>query len=333
MGIYGQIRPSPTSRGKEEVLIIKKIKMPFILTCAILLLVACTSQPTNHASGDGIPELVLLHPIPSDMPELIFNHNIGLDECTLPFAEIIAFYGNLEQNGFIDYTRGYERGVGQLHPIAWRYNVGRIPAYWRVLFAFYDITGNGQPDLIIGATGSRHFFPYVVGIYTLLDGVPASVIQYDGSRTNLFLLTNIYGNVIIESAWGHGGSSYQLFYYIGENGELLLLDRISSYDFNIDHHILTGELIRPRIRHVDGIDVNLTEMEYIALMHKYGSMGYEMFRSVTDVFPIGIVTEDEFTDWLRTHYPCKYANYKGFGHSRRVTLEWEYILLLTGFPG
>jgi len=237
----------------------------------------------------------------------------------LPFVSTIEFYRQLQKNGFIDYTREPEFRFGQLHPIALRNNMGMEPTYWSVLFAFYDINGDGQPELIIAATGEGRLFPYIVGIYALVEGVPVPVIQYDGSRMVLSLKTDTCGNAIIEHSWGHGGSSEQLFYRIDENGGLMLLDFIISYDFDKNLHYLTGEMVRPRIRYIENVEIHLTEMEYIELMYKYGSGNYELFH---------IVSEDEFIDWMRINHLSKYEQYLGFGDSRRINFEWEYVLPL-----
>jgi len=243
----------------------------------------------------------------------------NLDEHTAPFAAVIAFYGNLEMNGFVDLSQEYVLSRGQLHPIVWRYNMGMEPNYWRVVFSFHDITGNGQMDLIIGSTGADHCTYstyYITGIYTLIDDRPVSVIQYDGSRALLLLSTDTCGNVILEHLWGHGGSSEQFFYGINESGELALLDKIISHDFDRDLHY-AGEIFRPRIRHIGDTTVNLSETEYITLMHIYGSIGYELLH---------IISEEEIIAYFRIYHPCKYEHFQGFGNSRSINLEWDFIL-------
>ena len=135
----------------------------------------------------------------------------------------------------------------------------------------------------------------------------------------MFLLNDISGSIVIESLWGHSGSSFQFFYSINENGELLLLDAIFSYDFDKELHALTGEMIRSRIRNTEGNEIHLSEMEYIMLMYKYGSIGYELFLAVS---------EEEFIDWMRIYHPCEYEQFQGFEDNRRVSLEWEYVVPL-----
>jgi len=246
----------------------------------------------------------------------------NLDKHTAPFAAVIAFYGNLEMNGFVDLSQEYVMSRGQLHPIAWRYNMGMEPDYWRVAFSFHDITGNGQMDLIIGSTGADHSIHYIIGIYTLIDGIPISIIQYDGSRTLLLLSTSISGNIILEHFWGHGGSSEQIFYGINESGELVLLDIIISYDFDRDLYY-AGEKFRPRIRRIGDTIANLSETEYITLMYMYGSIGYELFH---------IISEEEIISYFRLYHPCKYEHFRDFGNSRGVNLEWEFILTSADCP-
>ena len=217
--------------------------------------------------------------------------------------------------------------MGQLHPIVWRYNMGRMPSYRRVAYAFHDITDDGYPELIIGAVGNRHSNYYIIGIYKLVEGVPVSVIQYCGGRELLSLLIDVNGNTVVEHSWGHGGSSEQLFYAVDENGGLLLLDAIFTFDFDRELWKL-GDRTRPRIRYLEGVDAwlaeseyitHLTEMEYVALMFKYGSKGYESFD---------IISEEEFINWMRMYHPCKYEQYQGFGIIRRANLEWKYVVPL-----
>jgi|GEM_PF-5594479 len=203
-----------------------------------------------------------------------------LDKDILPFATVVERYRRIEKNGFIDSDREYTEQMGQLHPIVWRYNMGMLTSYWRVLYAFYDVTGDGQPELLIGATGRRNFHPYIVGIYMILDDCPVSVIQYAGGRTSLHLSVDLNENIIILSTWGHMGNAHEAFYSVNENGSLILLDKIWTYDFDRIHYNETGELERERFRHIDGVIEYICEKEYVEIVEFYGSFGYEPIREI-----------------------------------------------------
>jgi len=186
------------------------------------------------------------------------------------FSPIIDRYKQLEQDEFMY--------LGQLHPIAQRYNLGMLPSYWRMIYAFHDITGNGQPDLIIGAAGRKHFNPYITGIYALVDGISFSVMQYSGGRESYYLLTDAHANTVISQQWGHMGNAFEAFYSVNYDGELILLDEIWTYDFDMSHYNETGELIRNRVRYLEapgGTREYVTEEEYVSIMQFFGSFGYE----------------------------------------------------------
>lgn len=234
-----------------------------------------------------------------------------LDADTAPFAAIIAAYAMYQQNGFVlpeDHPLWHPYHMGYLHPIALRYNF--LHTNWNILYAFHDISGNGRPDLLIGAVEPRSwgFFPYLVGIYTLRDGEPVPVIRYGGGRGDIWLFESSDGGIVISEGWGHMGSAAEFFYAIDENGELVLLDALFTYHPDWEHLEQTGEAIHIRLRHVsgnfwDGEQVRITEEEYIALINKYGSFGYEIGWNEID--------------WAYGDWPEDI--------SRRVEIDWRHI--------
>jgi len=257
----------------------------------------------------------------------------SVEEAVVPFIVILEHYKQLEINGFVDLTREYIPYRGRLHPIAF---MGRPPCYWQVVYAFHDINGDGNPELIIGVTSESrgvHDVHFIVSIYTLANGVPMSVIEHDSSRMRIYLLTDINGDTIIEHSWARAGNAIQVFYTINENGEMQFLEAIHTYDFDfeIKNNWNYVNRVRPRIRSVESVDVwgaepehitYLTEMEYIFFMYKFGSVAYE---------PFIIISEEEFVAWLRTNHPYKYNHCQAFGSGRHVRLEWSLVMPLMDF--
>ena len=77
-------------------------------------------------------------------------------------------------------------------------------------------------------------------------------------------------------------------------------DALFTYHPDWEHYEQTGEFIHVRLRHIeghlwDGVRERITEDEYIALINKFGSFGYE-------------ASQDE--------------------NARMVEIEWRHVLAL-----
>jgi hypothetical protein len=117
---------------------------------------------------------------------------------------------------------------------------------------------------------------YIVGIYTLQNNEPVPVIRYGGGRTAIYILNGICGNHIINEAWGHMGNGWEAYYIIDADGSLLMIDEFHTTDFDLSLY-KQGIFTERRTRVINGIEIEITENEYVALANNYGSMGYEPY--------------------------------------------------------
>ena len=272
------------------------------LCVLVFLFGACEGYRVDYTNDDYChePKSVLVptftqEPVPEPTPKVIPE---SASESTVPFASIIYFYKTLEQDNFINLDMESDAIVGQLHPIVWRYNMGIAPESWRVMYALYDISGNGQMDLIIGATTGQWVGPciaYIVGIYTLSDGIPLPVIRYTGGSGRISLYTDVKGNVNIVSGSGRGGEALEFFYTIDKNGKLIELFWIQTHNFDLMRWEEYGLNARDRFKSINGDSFAITEDDYVDLMVFFGSGGYEPIRRI---------------------------------NPRPVNLEWKYITCL-----
>jgi len=156
------------------------------------------------------------------------NHALGLEI----YAEILEQYQRIVENEyFMDWewlAREMERqelSIDWLSWLNWQASMGDgvIPAY----FAFYDITGNGIPELILGL--GTEYFSTVLGIYTWIDGETHLLdINPDrhwlGERSDVFVLRN---GVIANSGSGSAFSGGTTFYQISSDGRSIeILDEL-----------------------------------------------------------------------------------------------------------
>jgi len=180
------------------------------------------------------------------------------------FEPVIIAYANLERSGYtiINEIIGDSLLAEQREGT---YNFGWAgDDFPKIDYSFFDISGNGVSELLIGA--DRGYGHYISGIYAIQDGKLVSVIQVI-DRWNISLLSDGNGNCIIEEARGHMGNASEFFHKIDENGRLITLDNIETNE---------SENRKIRRKYVDGKEVGIyTEEEYVAVLRKYGSSGYE----------------------------------------------------------
>ena len=188
-----------------------------------------------------------------------------------PYSSILDAYAMLENSG---YTYYYKDVIGD-SVLALSggvtYNTG-----WQkptLAYTFYDINGDGSPELLIGTTSIADWSSALIsisGIYALLNGKPVFVIQTE-HRYILNLLESSSGNCIIEHAWGHMGYADEIFYTLDKDGELIMLDKLYTDGDIIEDNEVVGSF---RSKDADGDKVDITEEEYCSLIRTYGSWGY-----------------------------------------------------------
>lgn len=130
---------------------------------------------------------------------------------------ILDAYIELEQSGF---TLHNEELIGHsiLAQVGGNLFRNMVHDDWQIMYALHDISGNGQPELFIGAARSlspQYASGFITGIYILLDGEPVSVIQLEDSRHSVNLFTDWYGRYIIAHGHGHMSFAWQYFYTLG----------------------------------------------------------------------------------------------------------------------
>ena len=165
---------------------------------------------------------------------------------------------------------------------------------WQLMYALYDISGDGQPELFIGAARSvspQDANSFITGIYTLRDGEPVSVIQLENSRHSVNLVIDINGRYVITHGHGHMSYAWEYFYALEENGILTALDRLYTGGHSWRHNELEGyDYIYAffRYRYIDGEEVSITEEEYAALIRKYGSWGYALSNDEVEIRSVSL---------------------------------------------
>ena len=126
---------------------VKRISVPVFIVFYVLLLSACDYQYNDIHDAEIIEHYSekIIQNNPTTLHEDLSEERIDTDALT--FDTIINNYRILEQNVFIDPDREPEVRSDQLHPITWRYNNGMSPTYWRLMYAFHDITGDERIEI------------------------------------------------------------------------------------------------------------------------------------------------------------------------------------------
>jgi hypothetical protein len=165
-----------------------------------------------------------------------------------------------------------------------------------LIFALYDINQDGIKELLIGARTIINDTPYayIYGIYALRNGKPVSVIQQE-SRYNLRLSSRDDGKPIIEYSYGRMDVAWDYFYAIDENSMLRALDKL--YTDGCDRTDENNPIYL-RKREIDGAQAVVTEVEYWALIRKYGAGGYgDISGAVPREIELSWVSIDTIQSW------------------------------------
>ncbi|HEX9061774.1 MAG TPA: hypothetical protein VF941_16470 [Clostridia bacterium] len=257
---------------------IRKTPAPSISPKSTLQPIATPTDPTQatQAIDNGIVQTPIpsIAPVPTRQPIVASTAPTQITPPILSentshgnelFAPIIDAYAALERSGYTTFDKDIIGDSLLIVNGGRSYNFGDKPT---LTYAFYDINGDGSPELLIGADKS------ISGIYVLKNANPVSVIQVE-SRDYLGLLMDSDGKCVIEDSHGHMGYATEFFYTIDEDGKLKTLNKLyTNGDVKKD-----GELIgHHRAKDVLGKEVSITEEEYCSLIRKYGSTGYEPFE-------------------------------------------------------
>ncbi len=249
-----------------------KKRIIIIAIFAIILLVpGCTNnrQPTNSISNK--PTV-----LESSKSSATINGNIA--NYADYYKPIINAYIELEQSGYTSYDEKIlSKDVCLIPGGSGSYFIG-YDKQPMLVYAFCNLGGDNTPELLIGAdlgtaddaVGSNVF---VTGIYGLRDDKPVSLIQVGGwSQLNFFRDKN--DNPVIEKILGtHNDYAEEYFYKIDNNETLITLDKLYTHGKINDYNKPDG-ISYSYTKDINGKEVSITEQEYIALLQKYGSVGY-----------------------------------------------------------
>ena len=210
-----------------------------------------------------------------EMSGRVLEENAVEDNHLLAEEVITVKTDDFEYKSAIDGMEIYAQIISSYETIEWE---GFI--YNDFLYAFQDINGDKQPELFIGVNLFYSDNTSIISIYTLQSDKPISIAQavpFSGARnSNIYLLSGFYHNYVIEQSWGSFGSATEQFYILDDDGHFVLIDSLETEDYDMEHYMLTEELIRNRIRWLNnGDSVIINEDEYIRTINEYGSSGYE----------------------------------------------------------
>lgn len=195
------------------------------------------------------------------------------------YKPVINAYTALEQSGYTSYDKKIlNKDVCLIPGGGGSYFIGYDKQPVLVCF-FCNLGGDDTPELLIGAdlgtadgdiNGSNVF---VTGIYGLRNDKPVSLIQAGGD-SQLSLFTDNNGNPIIQKILGiHIDYTAEYFYKIDKNETLITLDKLYTYG-KINDCNKPDDISYSHMKDINGKKVSITEQEYLALMQKYGSVGY-----------------------------------------------------------
>ncbi|GLC80071.1 hypothetical protein [Lacrimispora brassicae] len=204
--------------------------------------------------------------------------NVGDYNYVDQYKSVINAYIGLEQSGYTSYDESILGDDVCLIPNGdGSYFIG-YDTKPSLMYAFYDLNGNGIPELLIGADlgeadGAAMPDVFITGIYGLQDGKPVSLIQVDAwSQLNVFS-NNSDISIIKITSGTHIEYVAEKFYMIDEKETLITLNKLYTYG-KINDYYEPDDIIYSHTKDVDGKEVSITEQEYFALMQKYGSVGY-----------------------------------------------------------
>lgn len=219
----------------------KKMKWIGILVLAAsLLLTACGAQPTEAvptstpeptatAEPTATPEATAAEPTEEPTAEPVSQPvekstgivNMAEEGKTLYAAQLGRYAAALSEQW--PEGRYFENGMSEL---AGYYYEGDARANVGVFFP--DLDGDGSPEMVIGAILGADTDPAVLEIWTVKDGAPVMLAQSHArdkyyveylADENAWLIANEGSNGAASSVW---------FYYVLRNGELALMQGVTS---------------------------------------------------------------------------------------------------------
>ena len=230
----------------------------------IALIVLATGCSNNNQSTDNVSKTQTV--------------NVGVDNYVDLYMPVVNAYIALEQSGYTSYDESILGDDVCLTPNGGgSYFIG-YDTKPILMYTFYDLNGNGAPELLIGAElgvaeDVDRSNVFVTGIYGLRDGKPVSLIQV-GAWSQLNVFTDNSDNCIIKKTSGtHIDYVEEYFYKIDKEETLITLDKLYTYS-KIDDNNKPDDITYSHTKDVNGEEVSITEQEYLALMQKYGSVGY-----------------------------------------------------------
>lgn len=244
----------------------------FIAMIAIILLVpGCTE---NSKPTDSVSNLTTVSES-SKSSETFDGDTASYAEFYKP---IINAYIALEQSGYTSYDENIlSKDVCLIPGGNGSYFIG-FNEQPMLVYAFCNLGGDDTPELLIGAdlgaaNGATESNVFVTGIYGLRDDKPVSLIQV-GDVSQLNFITDNNDNPVIEKISGtHIDYAEEDFYKIDKNETLETLDKLYTHG-QINDYNKPDDISYSHTKDIDGKEVSITEQEYLALMQKYGSVGY-----------------------------------------------------------
>ena len=147
-----------------------------------------------------------------------------------------------------------------------------------LMYTFYDLNGNGNPELLIGAElgvkdDTARSSVFITGIYGLRNGRPVSLLQV-GTWDQLSFSIDVSGNCIIKMTSGiHIDYVVENFYKVDETETLITLDKLYTYG-KINDLNKPDDITYNHMKDVKGEEASISEQEYLELMQGYGAVGH-----------------------------------------------------------
>jgi len=199
---------------------------------------------------------------------------------TFGFGAILHVYIQFEQSGF---TVVNSNLMSDTYFVARNYNSARHMDLWSestrlrweenppsIMYVFFDINGNGTPDLLIGGTWAFSGTTSLIAIYTLQNGVPVPFEYERCMYVVLDLFEDIYGNYnIVVTRFGRAGIWHRLF-TIDENNNFLETSNLSSWERNTLCGCCYLNLLEFTEFFYTGSYELITEDEYNTFLMQYG---------------------------------------------------------------
>lgn len=219
----------------------KKMKwLGIFALAASLLLTACGAQPTEAvptstpestatAEPTATPEATAAEPTEEPTAEPVSQPvekstgivNMAEEGKTLYAAQLDRYAAALSEQW--PEGRYFENGMSEL---AGYYYEGDARANVGVFFP--DLDGDGSPEMVIGAISGADTDPAVLEIWTVKDGAPVMLVQ-SHARDRYYVEYLADENAwLIANEGSSGAASSVWFYYALQNGELALMQGVTS---------------------------------------------------------------------------------------------------------